>query len=369
MPSQLLGQTGEWPAALVSDAAFAFRKAVGPLHSAAPVPAVRRVRVASGQVTAACASSHTGRLCLGFASGLAVTFDPCTGSTKTLTAVKDSRQVTSAAFDAEGKHLLIVSRQDGESGFLAGYTWPDGGRGNLAPIWRTIPLSGPGYVAPMVAAGGVRMAGLWDGRDLEFLSGPDLIPIGRVQSPFPPDAFRGALILDPVGALLPPLCVLFDEDAAWQMGPAPGVAVAEAVPVRFRSGWRPGIADGSALCHPPLACLRSDASKLYLVEVDEAGTLRLSSLIVSTFQVALGAFAYTAAERYRAATFVGPDRVAAVRSGGVDWLRRGESRLTLSSTTPADLSDAVACFFSPLTRELLVVAGAGEVIRVAAPSV
>ncbi len=44
-PSLLLGQSGEWPAAVVSDAAFAFRKAVGPLKPpAAPAaPAVRRV--------------------------------------------------------------------------------------------------------------------------------------------------------------------------------------------------------------------------------------------------------------------------------------------------------------------------------------
>ncbi len=200
-----------------------------------------------------------------------------------------------------------------------------------------IPLSGPGYVTPPVAAGGVHTAGLWDGHDLEFLNGPDLIPIGRVQSPFPPDAFRGALIIDPPGASLSPFCVLFDEEAAWQMWPLPEGAASEAVSVRFRSGWRPGLADGSALYHPPLACLRLDASKLYLAEVDETGTLRLSSLIISTFQVALGAFAYAGVERYRAATFVGSDRLAAVRSGGVDWLRRGESRLTLSSTTPAGL--------------------------------
>ncbi len=368
MPSLLLGQSGEWPAALVSDAAFAYRKHVGPLHSVAPAPVVWRVCVASGQVTAACASSYSGCVCLGYASGLVMTFDPCTGSTQPLACTpKEPWSVASAAFDAEGKHLLILHIEEGKSGMLTGYTLSDCEFRNCALFWRAIPLCGPGYLTPMVAASDVHMAGLWNGQDLEFLSGPDVVPMGRVQAPFSLDTFRGALILDPAGPSLP-LCVLFDEDAAWQMGPSPTGDAPEAVPARFRFGWRPGIADGSALCHPPLAFCRPDASKLELVEVDEAGTLRWSLLLVSPFQLAPGALAYAAAERYRAATFVGLDRIAAVRSGGVDWLRRGESRLVLTSTTPAGLSDAVACFFSPLTRELLIVASAGDIVRVAAPN-
>jgi hypothetical protein len=370
MPSPLLGQSGEWPAVVVSDAAFAFRKAVGLSQGAPPAPTVRRVQVAPGEVTAACASSRTGRLCLGFASGLAMTFDPCTGSTHPLTfAANELAPVTSVAFDAEGKHLLILRmKDDGELGCLASYAWSDGGFRSPATVWRMIPLSALGYVTSMVVAGAGCMAGLWDGQELAFLSGPDLIPISRVRSPFSPDAFRGALIIDPAGTSQSPFCVLFDEETAWQMWPPPEGAASEAASVRFRSGWRPGLPLGSSLHHPPLACLRPDASKLDLLEVDEAGTLRLSFLTVSTFQLGHGALAFASGERYRAATFVGPDRLAAVRSGGVDWLRRGEGRITLTSTTTANLTDAVGCFFSPLTWELLVVSNTGDVVRVAAPT-
>ena len=280
--------------------------------------------------------------------------------------------MTSVALDAEGTQLVVLRvayGQNGPSGRLAGYTWSDGGFRDPAAVRRPAPLSGSGYVTPPVTAGDVRMAGLWDGRALALLSGPDLVPVGRVESPFPPDFFRGALVLDPAGAARPPLCVLFDEETAWLVWPPLPGGAPEAVPVRFRSGWRPGLADGSALAHPPLAHWRSDASKLDLVEVDEAGTLRWSVLMVSTFQPTPGALAYSTAQRYRAATFVGPERVAAARSGGVDWLRRGEGRLLLTSTTAANLADAVACFYSPLTRELLTATAGGDVVRVAAPNV
>jgi hypothetical protein len=51
----------------------------------------------------------------------------------------------------------------------------------------------------------------------------------------------------------------------------------------------------------------------------------------------------------------------------VGWLRHGSGVLVRWATTEADLHDAVACFASPLTGELLVACAGGDVVRVPLP--
>ena len=64
---------------------------------------------------------------------------------------------------------------------------------------------------------------------------------------------------------------------------------------------------------------------------------------------------------------VRPGLVAAVQARGVTRFFVDELRLRARPPIRADLADAVACFPSAATGELLVVAGGGDVVRVPIP--
>ena len=330
-------------------------------------PAVRRVHVARGQVTAAAAAPRSGRVCIGLSNGLAMTFDPVTGSTQPCTfGAKQPWPITSAAFDADGDQLLIVRTNDGKWAHLAAYHWRDGAFRYPAEVWWSTPVNGTGYVTPPVREDGVQMAGFWDGKTFALLSGPDLIPVGRVEMQFSPDLFRGVLLSSFPDALC---CVFVEDEGCWLVKPDVDRRQERLGTLIGLGGWRPGAPEDSELHHVPFAWMQPTLRQWHMAGADEQGALHWSAVDPYLYKTPLFDLVFSAREKYRAAAFVGPDRIAGVRPGGVDWLRRGENRLTLSATTPADLRDAVACFFSPPTGELLVVTSGGDVVRAAAPNV
>ena len=70
---------------------------------------------------------------------------------------------------------------------------------------------------------------------------------------------------------------------------------------------------------------------------------------------------------YLAATVIRPGVIAGMKSGRIDWLRAVGSQFSLTSTTPLSLPQAVACFASAPTNELLVVSSDGVLERVPVP--
>jgi hypothetical protein len=73
---------------------------------------------------------------------------------------------------------------------------------------------------------------------------------------------------------------------------------------------------------------------------------------------------------YRLAAMLGSRRIAAVRRDGVDWFRITEpndSPVLFPRSQIISLGDAVACFSSPRTNELLVVCADGQIVRVPVP--
>ena len=69
-----------------------------------------------------------GPVILGFTSGLAMIFDPATGSLLLCPSTEHrSWPVTSAAFDDDGKRLLILRTKDGIWGNLTSYQWTESG--------------------------------------------------------------------------------------------------------------------------------------------------------------------------------------------------------------------------------------------------
>jgi hypothetical protein len=60
--------------------------------------------------------------------------------------------------------------------------------------------------------------------------------------------------------------------------------------------------------------------------------------------------------------------LAGVHAAGIHWYRRSSHQFVLKGRTGLDLRDAVACFASPLTNELLIVCQHGDPIRVSIPA-
>jgi hypothetical protein len=75
-------------------------------------------------------------------------------------------------------------------------------------------------------------------------------------------------------------------------------------------------------------------------------------------------------EGYLAGTIVRPGFLAGVRKTKIEWLRCGGSSCPffLVATTPIALPQAVACFPSHATNELIVVCAEGFVVRVPVPT-
>jgi hypothetical protein len=75
-------------------------------------------------------------------------------------------------------------------------------------------------------------------------------------------------------------------------------------------------------------------------------------------------------EAYQAVTLVRPNLLAAVGPDRIDWLRGSSGRFATYRRSPAVVghSEAVACFPSAETRELLVVRRDGILVRVPVPN-
>jgi hypothetical protein len=112
--------------------------------------------------------------------------------------------------------------------------------------------------------------------------------------------------------------------------------------------------------------LAPERTNLEMVFIDEEGALHWLVLRVLTDDPAVLAD-HRSGLLYRCATLLKPGHAAAVQRDCVAWLVRGERGFPRRTQTLVDLSDAVACFASPVTNELLVVAAEGDVIRVSVP--
>jgi hypothetical protein len=133
--------------------------------------------------------------------------------------------------------------------------------------------------------------------------------------------------------------------------------------------WRAAPPAGCSLVAPARAWLMSSPQGLEVAGVDHEGTLWWSRFGVFVPPEKIDQRrGHLANERYRAAALLRPGEVAGVTRTGVSWARSTDLGLRVRSTTPAELGDAVACFASPLTRELLAVCANGDVVRVPVPS-
>jgi tetratricopeptide (TPR) repeat protein len=360
--SLLLGQSGRWPAALVRDADAALRGPPRPRKAA-----VTRIPTRPGRVSAVAAAAETGVLYLGFASGDVVCFDLRTGAQVVLPHGPGA--VTALATDSSGRRVLVVRARDEEMGHLSGHTVQAGA---VQPgAWRPLLLEGEARLTP-IHDDGEGLVGLWNGATLRLLSGPDFLPIVDVSAllEFDLSDFRAGFLLPSPGRCRLALVAggrlaLFAVKFVRETGFGQPVCVPCG---DVEMPWRPGMPAGCSLEAPPLSWGLTGPRVLELAGASPEGLLFWSAAHLSTAgQVGDCESAFSGDDHYRAAALLGPGAVAGVTRSAVHWLRGG-ARLRVRGTSSAELGDAVACFASPTTAELLVVGATGDVVRVPLPT-
>jgi tetratricopeptide (TPR) repeat protein len=342
-----------WEPSLVRDAEVALR---GLPRAEGARRVTRRQRTHHAEVAAACAARETGDLFLGFADGTFVELRPRTGE---MTVVRtDPAAVVGLSCDAAGS-LVVLVREDESGKFSLSSYWPDRGVVTAAPLG---PRRGehPPMPSNVAECCGERVVVLWDGESLEYrCSGERLSPAGSGKAPPEiltavllnqrnPITTRTSVVAFGIDGFVPVTSGLLDRSV---LTPLPWVAATPGLP---------GL--------PWLAWQQVQRTLLEVVVVTREGQLGWAALKVFTRDKGVQEAGRSHQEaRYLAATILPSGLVAGVHRGGVSWFRPGRDRLRLVAQTQADLHDAVACFGSPATNELLVVCRHGDLVRVPVP--
>lgn len=361
LASRFFGGPGSWPSALVSDAQFAVKAAFKqqqPAHSRHPL---ERIRLTTGTVTAAGSASQTGAVFVGFANGEIMEFRPGSRAVIRLT-VGDGRPIHRLSVSPDGQMVLALQVDFGNeevaSSTLTAYVCKHGG-------WEPGMVPQKGWLAVDIAqgmfGGGEYRWFAWDREAL--IVGCGSAAIGWPKLPEDGRELSSGIVLPPVPGRSVGTLLLFDGGSVWNRflsGEAP-----EQTGGRRPLGWGPGVPEGTGLLAATLSWLQCD-------EIQLAGlsnsVLYWSSLRFSALEFTVAAtHSASSTGDYRAAAIIGPNRVAAVDSNRIDWLRVAGSIQKISET-PADLSQASAAFVSPPTSELLIVCSDGHLVCVPLPA-
>jgi hypothetical protein len=350
--SCLFGNSGVWPAELVRDAAFALRARP---REASSKHEVSRVVTHRGKVTAACAAGETGDLFLGFEDATLVHFNPRSGA---VALRRTGGAIGALAVDAGARALVFV--QLGRAGEeLVSYQAL--GAGYVQHTWRRMTQGAAlARLTPIARGRDGLSVGLWDGEELTELGVPDLLPVGRVKSG---PSFQAALLPDGLGAAKSPAELVIFEEGRVLLGreEEPGLASLGLYPFSPAAVTRGG--------QPLLSWLAPTGTQFEVAFTEAGGVLHWLSLrFFTTDPGVLAHHRMHGGTHYLCTTLLRPGRLAGVHAGGVAWLSGGERGFLFHARTEVELDDAVACFASPPTNELLVVTARGDVVRVPAPA-
>lgn len=342
-----------WEPSLVRDAEAALR-GLPPAESTRR--AARRQKTHHAEVTAAAAARETGDLFLGFADGALVELRPRSG--EMMVGRTSPAAVAALGCDAAGGLVVLVREEEDGAFSLSSYR-PDRG------VVASFPL-GPrrGQLTPspsnVAHCGGERVVALWDGESLEYRAGDRLSPAGGGKAP--PEVLTAVLLnqQNPITTRASIVAFGVDGFAPMSWRSLPDRAALTPLPWVAATPGLPGL--------PWLAWLQVQRTLLEVVVVTREGQLGWAALQVFTRDAGVQEAARSQQQaRYLAATILPTGLVAGLHRGGVSWFRPGRDRLRLVAETDAGLHDAVACFGSPETGELLVVCRRGDLVRVPLP--
>ncbi len=363
--SRLFGSAGPWEPSVVRDADVAVRG----IPRSAPVRSeARRIKTHSGRVTAACTARDSGDLFLGFADGVVVHFDPRTGNAMTWPP-EPGGSVVSLATDSQARALVVVARAESQA-LDPAYRALSFLRKGSAYYFRTSRVFESQSVPCLASIGesnGELMVLIVGDLLVQFRSLPELFNVARMDQPS--DSVAG-LLLDSweMSHIADSALLLGRSTVAFRAHGSPPAAPSSGSRAMQRSlnllAFAPSrlFEDGP----PMFSWLAPQRTYLEMVFVDEEGSLHWLVLRVLTDDPAV-LFDQRASSVFRCAALLKPGKAAAVHRDRVVWLARTDRNVTARTQTPLGLSDAVACFASPVTNELLVVAAEGDVIRVSVP--
>lgn len=359
--SGLLGRSGEWPAAVVSDAGFA----VGTFMKERPLPptskdfgTARRHWISRGNVSAVCAASETGEVFLGFESGEVFCFQP--QRTKIVGIGRYEMPVASLATEPTGQSVVVLCTPDDGPAVLNHCVRQSDGTYKQLHHSTSQPESAT-WLTPILPHEAGSIVGVSDGESVALVNVDSFTMEATVELGSATTAF---LFRSKEGAR--GVCVYYRNESGWQLEDVPGGQ-------RFRSNadWQPCVPENSALRSPPLSLvpLSESSDRFMLVGVGRLGTLYWSEVVrpASASPIFLTVSPPTPTGGFLAATLLPTCHVAAVSRTSVVWLRRREGKTDAIETSHVAIPSAVACFASHATRELLVVGRDGFITRVPYP--
>jgi tetratricopeptide (TPR) repeat protein len=367
----LLGTASVWPAAIVSDAQFAVKTALGEQEH--KLPAASGTTIIQGlipAVTGVCWAPETGDLFLGFTSGEVFCFRPQRGAvipfpcnpqagSVIVDKFTDTGQlldpIVALATDPNGEHLVLVrKRAGGENASVSSY-FKDSESSFVVRANRKVFSPSMPWLTPLISRG-VSLDALWNGDKIEWSRDGLLIPMARLQATtYSPQYLVGGLLVPPDAALL------VGADRVWYL--ANYLQNRAARPARI--GWTPTLPPSSTLKSPLFSWVWSSPKEVELAGISAGGAVYWSSLRFHDRGVGVEATNATRdGQSYLAATIVRPGLVAAVTESRIEWYRAGKSQFTKEAVTEIAFPKAVACFAYQRSKELLVVCGDGSIGRV-----
>jgi tetratricopeptide (TPR) repeat protein len=359
MVSMLFGSSGEWEPALVRDAEVALR--AQPKVNVSR-QALRRLATHRAELTAACMAGQTGDLFLGFADGNFLHFHVASGR---VTALKSQGSPLVGLSCDERGSLVVFVLALGKEYSLQSYRLSNPPQ--MREVWRGSP---PGLIPRLTHVGGstAPLFGFWDGKWLEYRGGMDLC----LQSVHPQcPEFEAAIVLgETTTDSLVCSSVLFEGDTvSFRNSPKASRTVTIGVS-RTNERRLPWVMNASG--KPGLSCLSwllEQKATLEIVTLTDDEGLGWARLKLFPGDGVIEASAQTSpGVRFLCTALVGPGQIAGVHAGGVGWFRVETRKLQQHAQTNADLGDAVACFTSVLTGELLVLFAQGDLGRIPIPS-
>jgi tetratricopeptide (TPR) repeat protein len=387
--SSLLGKSGLWDPAVLSDAEYAFtatvRKHAGPVRRG--VAETSRLRLVDERITVACSAQETGLLFVGTANGKVIAFDPATGALKRRSASK--WPVAALSTGIRGNAIVSICLSPRNEAEICSYYRLSLARSPFTYASHTMrrfwSQSGCVLTPIRINESGPQL-GMWDGKRFELLAGLDLVPVAsfnlsgddvrsfdpKSHPPPPPPlaffdvkpddarSFAAILCPPPRGEHLP--AVLYQRGLNFFYQPF-GKVPASVV----ETGWSPFLVGSSEQVGLQFSARLFEDARLDLACIHASKVVRYSILQFTgnSYEVRCSAWARSA--QIKAFAILAPGRVAIASEKRVEWLRLSGDRFEETGQTSVSLPDVVACFDSPRTNELLVVCRGGELVRVPIP--
>jgi len=361
--SRLLAST--WPAGTVSDAQFAVNAQFKqPKQEPQPRP-FSRLSLGTGTVTAACGAMLSGDVFVGFESGEIIGFCPRDGA-RMRVAAGEGVPVRALSTSMDGQ-VLVAHQQlhAADSGVMTHshitcHTRKLGSWGTGPPIAALLGLA-QGVVRD--ASGWTWCA--WDNEGIIVGKGLFAERLRPWTDFIVAEHLTSALLL-PGPSQGTPVLLCFNMGQAWLLR-----LHQQTKATAFASiNWTADAPTESTLWHPPISWLRA-GDNLELAGLNVDGSLKWTKLHISGWKLeSVANFSSKLVDDgYCAATIIGRGLLVAVARTRIHWFRTGTaSRMEKTGETAVDLSQAVACFASLATGELLVVCSDGTLVRVPLPA-